>query len=181
MVGYPIGGDTMSVTSGVVSRIEVTSYIHGAAELLGIQIDAAVSRSRGGGGRLLLHFQWARCSCRGRVEGFTRWEGERGPVVWPAAVKYQQVVCQRAGRAAGQSNRCSGERGKQNKGGEGGGRRRVVLALHQEAFLLMKCINVQHSCTEREALLHVKLTCLQHYCQIDPPSAPATHQPANTK
>jgi hypothetical protein len=33
----------MSVTSGVVSRIEVTSYVHGAAELLGIQIDAAVS------------------------------------------------------------------------------------------------------------------------------------------
>jgi S1-C subfamily serine protease len=49
VVGYPIGGDTMSVTSGVVSRIEVTSYIHGAAELLGIQIDAAVSRSLGGG------------------------------------------------------------------------------------------------------------------------------------
>jgi hypothetical protein len=43
VVGYPIGGDTMSVTSGVVSRIEVTSYVHGAAELLGIQIDAAVS------------------------------------------------------------------------------------------------------------------------------------------
>eukprot|EP00775_Hariotina_reticulata_P010689 gene10689-10847_t len=41
VVGYPIGGDTMSVTSGVVSRIEVTSYVHGAAELLGIQIDAA--------------------------------------------------------------------------------------------------------------------------------------------
>ena len=30
---YPIGGDTMSVTSGVVSRIEVTGYAHGAAEL----------------------------------------------------------------------------------------------------------------------------------------------------
>lgn len=38
VVGYPIGGDTISVTSGVVSRIEVTSYVHGAAELLGIQI-----------------------------------------------------------------------------------------------------------------------------------------------
>lgn len=43
VVGYPIGGDTMSVTSGVVSRIEVTSYVHGAAELLAVQIDAAVS------------------------------------------------------------------------------------------------------------------------------------------
>lgn len=30
----------MSVTSGVVSRIEVTSYTHGATALLGMQIDA---------------------------------------------------------------------------------------------------------------------------------------------
>ncbi len=30
----------MSVTSGVVSRIEVTGYAHGAAELLGIQVGA---------------------------------------------------------------------------------------------------------------------------------------------
>jgi len=43
VVGFPIGGDTMSVSSGVVSRIEVTSYVHGASELLGVQIDAAVS------------------------------------------------------------------------------------------------------------------------------------------
>ena len=40
----------MSVTSGVVSRIEVTSYVHGAAELLGIQIDAAERRGGGGSG-----------------------------------------------------------------------------------------------------------------------------------
>lgn len=38
VVGYPIGGDTISVTSGVVSRIEVTSYVHGATELLGVQV-----------------------------------------------------------------------------------------------------------------------------------------------
>ena len=38
MVGYPIGGDTISVTSGVVSRIEVTAYLHGGAELLGVQV-----------------------------------------------------------------------------------------------------------------------------------------------
>ena len=38
VVGYPIGGDTISVTSGVVSRIEVTSYAHGATELLGVQV-----------------------------------------------------------------------------------------------------------------------------------------------
>lgn len=49
VVGYPIGGDTISVTSGVVSRIEVTSYVHGAAELLGIQIDAAINSGNSGG------------------------------------------------------------------------------------------------------------------------------------
>jgi len=43
VVGYPIGGDTISVTSGVVSRIEVTSYAHGASELLAVQIDAAIT------------------------------------------------------------------------------------------------------------------------------------------
>lgn len=38
VVGYPIGGDTISVTSGVVSRIEILSYVHGATELLGLQV-----------------------------------------------------------------------------------------------------------------------------------------------
>lgn len=49
VVGYPLGGDTISVTKGVVSRIEVTSYAHGAADLLGIQIDAAINPGNSGG------------------------------------------------------------------------------------------------------------------------------------
>ncbi|KAL4419940.1 hypothetical protein ABPG75_007038 [Micractinium tetrahymenae] len=49
VIGYPIGGDTMSVTSGVVSRIEVTGYAHGGAELLGIQVDAAINSGNSGG------------------------------------------------------------------------------------------------------------------------------------
>eukprot|EP00252_Welwitschia_mirabilis_P001100 TRINITY_DN11057_c0_g1_i1.p1 TRINITY_DN11057_c0_g1~~TRINITY_DN11057_c0_g1_i1.p1 ORF type:complete len:660 (-),score=130.37 TRINITY_DN11057_c0_g1_i1:841-2736(-) len=49
VVGYPLGGDTISVTKGVVSRIEVTSYSHGAIDLLGIQIDAAVNPGNSGG------------------------------------------------------------------------------------------------------------------------------------
>mmetsp|Transcript_23092 Transcript_23092/g.64141 ORF Transcript_23092/g.64141 Transcript_23092/m.64141 type:complete len:556 (-) Transcript_23092:173-1840(-) len=49
VIGFPIGGDTMSVTQGVVSRIEVTPYAHGAAELLGIQIDAAINSGNSGG------------------------------------------------------------------------------------------------------------------------------------
>lgn len=47
--GYPVGGDTMSVTQGVVSRIEVTPYVHGATELLGIQVDAAINAGSSGG------------------------------------------------------------------------------------------------------------------------------------
>ncbi|XP_010323029.2 protease Do-like 2, chloroplastic isoform X1 [Solanum lycopersicum] len=49
VVGYPLGGDTISVTKGVVSRIEVTSYANGSSELLGIQIDAAINPGNSGG------------------------------------------------------------------------------------------------------------------------------------
>lgn len=49
VVGYPIGGDTISVTSGVVSRVEVTQYAHGSCDLLGIQIDAAINSGNSGG------------------------------------------------------------------------------------------------------------------------------------
>ena len=46
---FPIGGESISVTSGVVSRIEVTAYVHGSAELLGVQIDAAINSGNSGG------------------------------------------------------------------------------------------------------------------------------------
>ncbi|KAF8005978.1 hypothetical protein BT93_K0303 [Corymbia citriodora subsp. variegata] len=49
VVGYPVGGDTVSVTSGVVSRIEILSYVHGSTELLGLQIDAAINSGNSGG------------------------------------------------------------------------------------------------------------------------------------
>ncbi|XP_015879267.2 protease Do-like 9 [Ziziphus jujuba] len=49
VVGYPIGGDTISVTSGVVSRMETLSYVHGSTELLGLQIDAAINSGNSGG------------------------------------------------------------------------------------------------------------------------------------
>ena len=35
--------------SGVVSRIEVTSYAHGSTELLAVQIDAAINSGNSGG------------------------------------------------------------------------------------------------------------------------------------
>uniref|UniRef100_A0A803L8S4 Protease Do-like PDZ domain-containing protein n=1 Tax=Chenopodium quinoa TaxID=63459 RepID=A0A803L8S4_CHEQI len=49
IVGYPIGGDTISVTSGVVSRREILSYTHGESELLGLQVDAAINAGNSGG------------------------------------------------------------------------------------------------------------------------------------
>lgn len=49
VMGYPIGEDTISVTSGVVSRIEILSYVHGSTELLGLQIDAAINSGNSGG------------------------------------------------------------------------------------------------------------------------------------
>lgn len=48
-VGFPVGGDTMSVTSGVISRIEVMMYAQTTSELLGIQIDAAINDGNSGG------------------------------------------------------------------------------------------------------------------------------------
>lgn len=47
--GFPVGGDTLSITEGVVSRIEVTEYAHNKKYLLAIQIDAAINPGNSGG------------------------------------------------------------------------------------------------------------------------------------
>jgi S1-C subfamily serine protease len=50
VVGYPVGGDQLSITSGVVSRIEVSSYGRDAPfALLTVQIDAAINHGNSGG------------------------------------------------------------------------------------------------------------------------------------
>ncbi|KAK4264308.1 hypothetical protein QN277_025506 [Acacia crassicarpa] len=49
VVGYPIGYETIYKTSGVVSCIEMISYFHGSAELLGLQIDTAMNSCNYGG------------------------------------------------------------------------------------------------------------------------------------
>ncbi|KNC80393.1 hypothetical protein SARC_07250 [Sphaeroforma arctica JP610] len=49
VVGFPIGGENISVTSGVVSRVEMQPYCHSQAELLGVQIDAAINSGNSGG------------------------------------------------------------------------------------------------------------------------------------
>ena len=47
--GYPTGGDTLSMTTGVVSRIEHQHYSHSKLKLLSIQVDAAVNSGNSGG------------------------------------------------------------------------------------------------------------------------------------
>ncbi|XP_057962317.1 protease Do-like 10, mitochondrial [Malania oleifera] len=49
VVGYPQGGDNISVTKGIVSRVELTQYVHGASQLMAIQIDAAINPGNSGG------------------------------------------------------------------------------------------------------------------------------------
>jgi hypothetical protein len=49
-IGYPTGGEKLSITAGVVSRIEVHTYVHtGADEHLTIQTDAAINPGNSGG------------------------------------------------------------------------------------------------------------------------------------
>jgi S1-C subfamily serine protease len=49
VIGFPTGGDQLSVSKGVVSRVDVTSYSHGSHDLLAIQIDAAINAGNSGG------------------------------------------------------------------------------------------------------------------------------------
>ena len=48
-VGYPCGGEDISYTRGIVSRIEDIKYSHGWTYLLGIQVDAAINPGNSGG------------------------------------------------------------------------------------------------------------------------------------
>lgn len=50
VVGYPVGGERMSVTRGVVSRVDFQSYSHsGIDQHLTIQVDAAINPGNSGG------------------------------------------------------------------------------------------------------------------------------------
>ena len=48
-VGYPLGGEDISYTRGIISRIEDIRYAHGWMHLLGIQVDAAINPGNSGG------------------------------------------------------------------------------------------------------------------------------------
>jgi len=49
VAGYPTGGGEISITEGVVSRIEVTPYSESSRALLTVQIDAAINPGNSGG------------------------------------------------------------------------------------------------------------------------------------
>ncbi|XP_062513956.1 uncharacterized protein LOC134189634 isoform X2 [Corticium candelabrum] len=48
-VGFPTGGDNISVTRGVVSRVDITRYSYSGIDLLAVQIDAAINSGNSGG------------------------------------------------------------------------------------------------------------------------------------
>ena len=48
-LGFPIGGERLSITEGVVSRIEIYPYAHSQRHLLAVQIDAAINSGNSGG------------------------------------------------------------------------------------------------------------------------------------
>ena len=49
VVGFPVGGDEVSITEGVVSRIEVQRYSHSQRYLLAVTVDAAINEGNSGG------------------------------------------------------------------------------------------------------------------------------------
>jgi S1-C subfamily serine protease len=49
VVGFPVGGEEVSITEGVVSRIEVQRYSHSQRHLLAVTVDAAINKGNSGG------------------------------------------------------------------------------------------------------------------------------------
>ncbi|MBU4468181.1 MAG: trypsin-like peptidase domain-containing protein [Candidatus Omnitrophica bacterium] len=49
VIGFPMGGDKLSITQGVVSRMESMDYVNSNQRLLGVQIDAAINPGNSGG------------------------------------------------------------------------------------------------------------------------------------
>ncbi|MCK5767943.1 MAG: serine protease, partial [Candidatus Atribacteria bacterium] len=47
--GFPMGGDMLSITKGIISRIEHQPYVHSSSVFLAAQIDAAINPGNSGG------------------------------------------------------------------------------------------------------------------------------------
>ncbi|GAB0490783.1 hypothetical protein MMPV_002021 [Pyropia vietnamensis] len=57
VVGYPVGGNSISVSSGVVSRVEMSDYRRTSNRLLTVQIDAVINPGNSGGPALNKKYQ----------------------------------------------------------------------------------------------------------------------------
>jgi len=53
VIGYPQGGDKLSITEGIISRVDMARYAHSDVALLVIQIDAAINAGNSGGPALI--------------------------------------------------------------------------------------------------------------------------------
>jgi S1-C subfamily serine protease len=49
VLGFPVGGERLSITEGVVSRVEMSAYAQSLRSLLSLQIDAAINAGNSGG------------------------------------------------------------------------------------------------------------------------------------
>jgi S1-C subfamily serine protease len=49
VVGFPVGGEEISITEGVVSRVEVQRYTHSQRQMLAVTVDAAINKGNSGG------------------------------------------------------------------------------------------------------------------------------------
>lgn len=49
VLGYPVGGFSLSTTKGIISRIEYQNYVHSYESMLAIQIDASINSGNSGG------------------------------------------------------------------------------------------------------------------------------------
>lgn len=65
--GFPTGGDDLSITSGIVSRIEATDYSYSDYNNLAVQIDAAINPGNSGG-PVLLDGKLAGVAFQGRAQ-----------------------------------------------------------------------------------------------------------------
>ena len=97
-VGYPRGGENISYTRGIVSRIEDIKYSHGWTHLLGIQVDAAINPGNSGGPVLDMK--------SGKVagiafQGLGKEEGESLGYIIPADIIRHFLVDIRDGRVDG--------------------------------------------------------------------------------
>jgi len=49
VIGFPIGGDYLSITEGILSRVEVVEYSHSRRPCLALTVDAAINAGNSGG------------------------------------------------------------------------------------------------------------------------------------